>query len=224
MKELVLMKQELNGEFVDTVESRDLQTMLVSRKDFSDWVKNKVVNNPFFMQGVDFTLFPQSGGNSLGGRPRKDYALTLDTAKKVAMAEQTEAGNSARDYFIECERIAKGLDSADQPTLPQTYLEALKSLVQVTEEKEALKAEMIPMQIKLDHHNSHATVTKGYGMMGEAINRVDAVKVGKKLSVISRNNDIPIYKTTHERWGAVNAYHYEAWLHLGHDLYECEQL
>jgi len=39
--------------------------------------------------------------NPLGGRPKKDYALTQETAKKVAMSEQTPRGNEARDYFVD---------------------------------------------------------------------------------------------------------------------------
>jgi len=42
-----------------------------------------------------------------GGHNRKDYALTIDTGKKVSMSEQTATGDKVCDYFIECEKIAQ---------------------------------------------------------------------------------------------------------------------
>jgi anti-repressor protein len=33
---------------------------------------------------------------------KKDYALTIDTAKEISMLQRTEKGKQAR-YFIECE-------------------------------------------------------------------------------------------------------------------------
>ncbi|WPX99990.1 AntA phage antirepressor N-terminal domain protein (plasmid) [Candidatus Megaera polyxenophila] len=50
-----------------------------------DYVLNKNVQNP----------------NSLGGRPSKDYFLTIETAKEISMLQRTEKGKEARRYFIE---------------------------------------------------------------------------------------------------------------------------
>jgi len=91
-----------------TVDARTLWRELGSRRDFSSWIKAKVINNPFFEENTDYILLIKSGEQDLhGGHNRKDYALTLETAKKVAMAEQTVKGNDVRDYFIECEQKAQ---------------------------------------------------------------------------------------------------------------------
>ncbi len=45
-------------------------------------------------------VFNKSVKNSKGGRPRINYALTIDTGKKVSMAEQTPTGDEVRDYFL----------------------------------------------------------------------------------------------------------------------------
>ena len=39
-----------------------------------------------------------------GGHNRKEYHLTLDTAKELAMVERNEKGRQVRRYFIECEK------------------------------------------------------------------------------------------------------------------------
>jgi len=110
MHELIKVKESsIGGEQVNSIDARQLHEFLGSRKDFSNWVKAKVVNNVFFTEGQDYILLTRSGEQTgSGGHNRKDYALTMDTAKKVSMAEQTEAGNKARDYFLECEKVAKG--------------------------------------------------------------------------------------------------------------------
>jgi len=105
MHELIVIKKTVIGEEeVNSVDARELHSFLGSKQEFAHWIDTKVVNNPFFVKNVDFMVFDNIIKNSKGGRPRTDYALTIDTAKKVAMSEQTERGNEVRNYFLECEK------------------------------------------------------------------------------------------------------------------------
>lgn len=46
MQELIKITKSTEGK--EVVNARDLHTQLESKQKFADWVKNKVVNNPFF--------------------------------------------------------------------------------------------------------------------------------------------------------------------------------
>lgn len=83
-----------------TVNARDLHTFLESGRQFSNWIAERIESFGF-TDGADFTtnLF-----KSAGGRPSKEYFLTLDMAKELSMVERTPRGKQARQYFIECEK------------------------------------------------------------------------------------------------------------------------
>ena len=87
------------------VSAKELHQFLEVGRDFSTWIKNRIEEYGF-IEGQDYEVFPEMGENSKGGRPSKEYALTLDMAKELSMVEKTEKGKQARRYFIEMEKIA----------------------------------------------------------------------------------------------------------------------
>ena len=117
---LSLHSHVINEQTCDTVNARDLHTFLEVGRDFSNWIKNRVKQYQF-VEGEDFILISlndQSGFSpkwaktlNTGGRPTKDYFITLDMAKELAMVERNEKGREARRYFINCERQLKATNS-----------------------------------------------------------------------------------------------------------------
>ncbi|EJU34700.1 antA/AntB antirepressor family protein [Capnocytophaga sp. CM59] len=87
------------------VSARELHQFLEVGRDFSNWIKGRIEEYGF-IENQDYEVFAQIGENSNGGRPSKEYALTLDMAKELSMVEKTEKGKQARRYFIEMEKIA----------------------------------------------------------------------------------------------------------------------
>ncbi|WP_340574984.1 antA/AntB antirepressor family protein [Escherichia coli] len=87
------------------VNARNLHEFLEVRRDFSTWIKNRITEYGFAVD-VDYILVHQNGGikGRGGDRRSKDYHLTLDTAKELAMVERNEKGRQIRRYFIECEK------------------------------------------------------------------------------------------------------------------------
>ncbi|HHL0958878.1 TPA: antA/AntB antirepressor family protein [Serratia marcescens] len=82
--------------------ARDLHKFLGVKRDFSTWI-NERVSEYEFIANLDYIEFSPNSGKT-GGRRRKDYHLTLDTAKELAMVERNEKGRQVRRYFIECEK------------------------------------------------------------------------------------------------------------------------
>ena len=87
-----------NGSLVD---ARELHKFLEIKTDFRKWVQRNLIK--YFEEGKEFRS-KMTETSQRGGRPQKDYYLTLDTAKKLAMMAKTSKGEEARNYFLECEK------------------------------------------------------------------------------------------------------------------------
>ena len=114
MHELIkLQPQTINGNAVETVSARELHEFLEVSTAFKDWVSRRIKDYDF-IENLDFCSFLSE---SSGGRPSKEYYITLNMAKELAMVERNEQGKEARRYFIECEKKLKE-QTTPQPTQP----------------------------------------------------------------------------------------------------------
>lgn len=80
---------------------------------FANWCRRNIKNNQFAVENDDYIVFTMECENPInqGGRPKTDYKLTSDFAKKLSMIGNTERHEQARAYFLACE---KGLKIATQ--------------------------------------------------------------------------------------------------------------
>lgn len=74
---------------------------------FSRWCNTNIKNNKFAVENQDYIPFAIDGDNPLGGRPKADYMITSEFAKKLSMTGSTERHEQARQYFIACEQGLK---------------------------------------------------------------------------------------------------------------------
>lgn len=97
------------GLSVQAVSSKDLYNWLTDggNGQYARWSKKNILNNNFAIENEDYMVLDTVSTTSKGGKVAKEYALTLDFAKKLAMTSQCSRGEQAREYFLECERIAK---------------------------------------------------------------------------------------------------------------------
>lgn len=96
---------EQNGE--KAVNARELHQFLEVGKVFGAWI-NERIEQYGFVENQDYIVFSENGKNSQGGRPLKEYIISIDMAKELSMVERNEKGKLARLYFIEMEKKAKG--------------------------------------------------------------------------------------------------------------------
>jgi len=92
----------ISNEPVLLCNARDLHTFLEVGKNFSNWIVDRISEYEF-VANLDYIVFTPNLAKT-PGRRRKDYHLTLDTAKELAMVERNEMGRQIRRYFIDCEK------------------------------------------------------------------------------------------------------------------------
>lgn len=93
----------IGGQPTQAANARDLHEYLEPATDFNHWIARRIEEYGF-EEGKDFWSFL---AESTGGRPPKEYTISLNMAKELAMVERNAKGKQARQYFIECERRAK---------------------------------------------------------------------------------------------------------------------
>lgn len=188
MNELIKISSNENDEQV--VSARELHKGLGLKKQFSDWWKQ---NSKLLIEHEDFMGTPQSypikNGN---GRIQllDDYALTIDTAKHLAMQSQTEKGREYRTYFIQVE---KAWNSPDM---------VMKRALQIADKRvlalESQNEEMKPKALFADSvASSHTSI-----LVGELakILRSNGVNIGaNRLFEWLRNNGYLIKRNGSDR-------------------------
>lgn len=99
------------GEIQPCVDARELHKWLGSKRQFADWIKERIATYKF-IENEDYSIVPQISetirkyGNTIrkGNTKSIEYFLTLDVAKELSMVENNEQGRIARRYFINCEK------------------------------------------------------------------------------------------------------------------------
>lgn len=82
---------------------------------YAKWLKENVTENPFTEENEFSPILRKP--QKQGGRPTEDYKITASLAKRISMADKSERGEQARNYFIGCEqaliRIAEQKQKAE---------------------------------------------------------------------------------------------------------------
>ena len=102
-----------NGQ--QTVDARKLHKFLQSKQNFRDWIKNRIQEYGF-TENEDYMVYEYDReGNALYSSQhkfmrsdnqvyRREYEITLDMGKELAMVERNEQGRAARKHFIDAEK------------------------------------------------------------------------------------------------------------------------
>lgn len=168
MKELIKIRETENGR---AVSARELHGVLEVATPFRKWIDRMFEYG--FTENMDYVRVDKNV-RSENQSFAKEYALTLDCAKEIAMLQRTDKGKQVRRYFIQKEKEALN------PYLKITKLDALKLAVE-TEEKNQLLEEQLKIQAPkaqyydkvLDSKSTYVTnqIAKELGMSAVTLNR-----------------------------------------------------
>lgn len=135
-----------NNDLQQAVDAKEFyQALGLHPANWSRWHTVNIAQNPFATEGQDYQAFIVM----MNGNETKNYLLSVEFAKKLAMQVKTEVGERIRDYFLECER--KVTQSAPvMPALPN-FTNPADAAIAWAEEykaKEAAQAQVIELQPK----------------------------------------------------------------------------
>ena len=196
MNELIKITEKDGQQLVS---ARELHEFLEVGRDFTTWIKARIEKYEF-LENVDFTIiesFHQNGGK--GGRPEKDYVLTIEMAKELSMVENSEKGKQARKYFINCEKKLKEVVQTKPSYMIEDPIERAK--VWITEQ-EKLQAE----QEKVKQLGEENKANKPKVIFADAVaGSDDSILVGD-LSKLLNQNGIDIGQNRLFEWLRKNNY------------------
>lgn len=160
--ELIKIKEHKGQQ---AVSARELYYKLgYEKSQYSRWYKRHILENTFAIEGEDYEGFVID----VEGNQVRDFALSLDFAKKLCMLSKTKAGERIRDYFIQCEKKLKN------PVQHISRLDLAKMIIEAEEENQKL-------QIQLKEQESKVVFTNA------VIGSASSCLIGELAKVITQN-------------------------------------
>lgn len=213
MESLIHITKTPNGE--QAVSARELYQFLEIQTEFAKWTVRMFEYG--FSDNLDYTkVIVKNDDNSKGGKSTLiDYALTLDTAKEIAMLQRSEKGKQARQYFIDCEKQLKNASANLSPfDVMQNMLNQLKEQerLQLEQSKQLQKIEKevnVLVAQSITHQTDYFTVSGYYRFAGLKydLTPAEAQKMGKALTSLSGILNYSVQKVSDVKFGCVGAYH-----------------
>jgi phage anti-repressor protein len=202
------------------VSARELYEFLGYNKAvWSRWYPQNIVENPYAIENEDWVGF----NIMLNGNETKDFALSIDFAKRLAMRAQTDKGEQARQYFLECEKaLQKNLPTPMTTAeivlwnaqrlvdIEKAQLEQAEELKALQESQDATAGKLHEVESKIMNRNEDYYSLAGYyNLQGKRWNlsQVQSQQTGKKLTKISKELGYSVIEVYDARHSKVNTYH-----------------
>lgn len=132
-------QSQVGDDLVQTVNARELHAFLEVGKVFAAWIQDRIQQYEF-VDGVDYVVTVSKTGIRKNVT-QKDYFITLDMAKELSMVERNAKGKQARQYFIQCERVAKSPNNNPMLVASTMNSDQLALLMGEVKRREAVQRE-----------------------------------------------------------------------------------
>lgn len=189
------------------ISARDLHEGLEIKTAFKDWFPRMCEYG--FIEGKDFC---SKLSESNGGRPSKEYDITIDMAKQICMIQRNDKGRQYRQYFLDLEKawntpeqiFARALKMADKTI---RKLEGDNELLsqQIVENQKIIselqpKANYVDTILQSKSLVLMTQIAKDYGMSAKALN-----KILKNMGVQYKVNDQWVLYSKYQGKGYVHS-------------------
>ena len=194
MKELIKITEQ-NG--TKAVSARELYEFLGYNKAvWSRWYQKNIIDNEFAFENIDY----QTLNIMLNGNETKDFALSIEFAKKISMMARTEKGEEARRYFIECEKLAQN------PVSNLSKIDLAQMVIESEREKERLQ---IQNQLQSEELQKQAPKVAYYEEVLQSQSTYNTNQIAKELgtSAITLNKKLRDLGVQYKQGGTWLLYH-----------------
>jgi phage anti-repressor protein len=99
-------KQIGDEDSIPSVDARELWERLEVKTPFHKWITRRI-EEAQLSEEQDFASLDNFVHREIGATVKKEYTLSMDAAKHIAMLERSEKGKQVRQYFITFEKKAK---------------------------------------------------------------------------------------------------------------------
>ena len=144
-----IFQENIGGTEIQTVNAREIHEFLQVGKVFAAWI-NERIEQYGFVENQDFIVISENGNNPQGGRPTKEYHVSIDMGKELSMVDRGERGKMFRKYFLECEKKAKEATASIDVRDPKQLSKIAIQLIEVNQELSEKVAELTPKAEALD--------------------------------------------------------------------------
>ena len=177
---ITITKNEIGNAELNSVNARDIHNYLQVKTRFNDWI-NRAITKYDFKENIDFYSFL----SKTSGRPEKEYIVTMDMAKELAMLENNPKGRETRKYFINCEKeLQKSSPYAalqEIATFQKRQLDQLQGMGDILINQQVQISNLANIVVNLSKQNS-CDITQNEQSNKKVIKNKDAISIDFKIS------------------------------------------
>ncbi|TDX83938.1 antA/AntB antirepressor family protein [Epilithonimonas xixisoli] len=190
---------EQNGK--QAVSARELYLYLgYDKSQYSRWYKKHIIENSFSVENEDYQGFD----TFVEGNEVKDFALSLDFAKKLCMISKTKVGEKVRDYFIDCEKKLKGI-SIDFNN-PDTVLMLAQNWKNEKDRADQLQISNARLQNRSDVYDKvfgaekYLTGSQVCKVLDLGYGNITLYKKLREIGIFFKNKNEPMQQYANKKW------------------------